>query len=60
MKRQTIQGGQVGIDLGELEREVGLLAAGIVGKGVDPAPEIAEKEPAGSLGPNQSRPGSQT
>ena len=41
------------MDLGEIEREVGLFAAGIVGKRVDPALELAEEEPAGSLGPNQ-------
>ena len=32
MKGQAVERGQVGMQLGEVERQVGLLAAGIVGK----------------------------
>ena len=53
MKSQTIKGGQVRIDLGELERGLGLFAAGIVRKRVDAALELAEEEPSSPLGPHQ-------
>ncbi len=53
MKDQAVERGQVGMQLGEVEREVGLLAAGIVREGEDPALELAEEEPVGPLGRDQ-------
>ena len=41
------------MELGQIERQVGLLAGGIVGERVDPALQLAEEEPARSPGANE-------
>src|SRR5262249_21692820 len=44
MKDEAVEHGQIGVQLGEIEREVGLLAAMIIRKRKDPALEIANEK----------------